>query len=105
LVSEIFAHLSERSLVADLARQAGLPPNRFAQAFSEHTHRSPHQFVLALRLEHAAQLLRASNLTLVKVAHDCGFANQQHLCNATRRHLGTTPGRYRRMHEQDRRPR
>jgi AraC family transcriptional regulator len=95
----IVAHLSERILVADLAGHAGLSPNRFAQAFSAQTQQSPHQFVLALRLEHAAQLLRTSKLNLVEVAHECGFANQQHLCNAMRRHLGTTPGRYRRMPE------
>lgn len=96
----IVAHLSERILVADLAREAGLSPNRFAQTFSEHTQQSPHQFVLAMRLDRAAQLLRRSNLNLVEVAHDCGFANQQHLCNAMRRHLGTTPSRYRRTHNQ-----
>lgn len=96
----IVAHLAERILVADLAREAGLSPNRFAQAFSEHTRLSPHQFVLGFRLDRAAQLLRASNLNLVEVAHDCGFANQQHLCNAMRRHLGTTPSRYRRTHGQ-----
>jgi AraC family transcriptional regulator len=95
----IVAHLSERILVADLARQAGLSPNRFAQAFSECAGQPPHQFVIALRLDRAAQLLRASTLDLVEVADDCGFATQQHLCNAMRRHLGTTPSRYRRMHK------
>jgi AraC-like DNA-binding protein len=97
----VVAHLSERILIVDLARQAGLSPNRFAQAFSEQTRQSPHQFVLALRLKHATELLRASTLSLVEVAHDCGFANQQHLSNCMRRHLGTTPGRYRRLREQD----
>jgi AraC family transcriptional regulator len=100
----VVANLSQRILVADLARQAELSPNRFAQAFSEHTHQSPHQFVLALRLERATHLLRTSKLNLVEVAHDCGFANQQHLSNAMQRHLGTTPGRYRRMGGQDEAP-
>lgn len=96
----IVAHLAERILVADLALVAGLPPNRFAQAFNDRMRLSPHQFVLRLRLERAAQLLRASNLDLVEVAQDCGFANQQHLSNAMRRHLGTTPSRYRRTHRE-----
>ncbi|MBA2411920.1 MAG: helix-turn-helix transcriptional regulator [Burkholderiaceae bacterium] len=93
-------HLAERVFVADLAREAGLSPHRFAHAFSEHTREPPHQFVLRVRLDRAAQLLRASNLNLVDVAHDCGFATQQHLCNAMRRHLGTTPSLYRRTHKQ-----
>jgi AraC family transcriptional regulator len=91
----VMAHLSERILVADLALHAGLAPNRFAVSYREQTGRSPHQFVLALRLEHAAQLLRHSSLRVADVAYACGFANQQHLTNTMRRHLGTTPSRYR----------
>ena len=97
-------HLSERILVADLARQAGLPPNRFACCHSRQTGQSPHQFVLALRLEHAAAMLRQPAPSVADVAHACGFANQQHLSNAMRRHLGTTPGRYRAAHQKGRGP-
>jgi len=96
----VVAHLAERILVADLARVAGLPPNRFAQAFSDRVRVSPHQFVLGVRLERAAQLLRTSNRDLVEVAQDCGFANQQHFSNAMRRRFGTTPSRYRRLHRE-----
>ena len=96
----VVAHLSERILVTDLAREAGLTPNRFAQAFSEQTNQSPHRFVLGLRLDRAAHLLKMSNLNMVEVALECGFANQQHLCNVMRRHTGTTPSRYRRIHKQ-----
>jgi AraC family transcriptional regulator len=91
----VMAHLTERILVADLARQAGLPPNRFAWAYKEQTGRSPHQFVLAVRLEHAGDLLRHSKLSLAEVAHACGFASQQHLTNTMHRRLGLTPRRYR----------
>ena len=92
----ILAHLSERIMVSDLARETGLSPNRLTQAFGDHVRQSPYQFVLGIRLDRAAQLLRDSRLNLVEVAHACGFANQQHLCNSIRRHLGTTPNSYRR---------
>jgi AraC family transcriptional regulator len=91
----VVEHLGQRLLVADLARQVNLSPNHFAHSFAEQTGRSPHRFVLALRLERATQLLERSKSSLADIAQDCGFANQQHLNNAMRRHLGTTPGRYR----------
>jgi AraC family transcriptional regulator len=94
----VVEHLSERILVADLARLASLSPNRFALCYSAQIGQSPHQFVLALRLEHAAAMLRMSTLSLAEVAHACGFANQQHLSNAMRRHFGVTPSRYRALH-------
>lgn len=96
----VIEHLSERILVADLAKQANLSPNRFALCYSERTGQSPHQFVLALRLEHAAAMLRLPTPSVADVAHGCGFANQQHLSNAMRRLLGTTPSRYRVLHRQ-----
>jgi AraC-like DNA-binding protein len=95
----ILAHLPERIMVADLARETGLSPNRLTQAFGDHARQSPYQFVLGLRIDRATQLLRDSSLNLVDVANACGFTNQQHLCNAVRRHLGTTPNRYRRSHQ------
>lgn len=91
----VLAHLADRILVADLALQAGMTPNRFATSYREQTGQTPHQFVLSLRLAHAATLLCHSSLTVADVAHACGFANQQHLTNTMRRHLGTTPSRYR----------
>jgi AraC-like DNA-binding protein len=91
----VMAHLAERILVADLAREAGLSLDRFAVAYKEQTGQSPHQAVLALRLAHAADLLRHSKLGLADVAHACGFASQQHLTNAMHRHLGVTPRRLR----------
>lgn len=95
----ILSHLSERVLVGDLARQVGLSPNYFAVCFSEQTGLSPHKFVLSLRLERAAQMLSRSESRLADIAQDCGFASQQHLNNAVRRHLGTTPARYRALHK------
>jgi AraC family transcriptional regulator len=91
----VMQNISERILVADLAKLAGLSPNHFAASFAEQTAQSPHKFVLALRVEHAATLLTQSELSLAHIAIDCGFANQQHMNNAVRRHLGTTPGQYR----------
>jgi AraC family transcriptional regulator len=91
----IMQHLEQRILVADLAKLAGLSPNHFAASFMEQTGQSPHQFVLAQRVDRAAELLARSDLSLTLVAIDCGFSSQQHMSNAVRRFLGVTPGRYR----------
>ncbi len=89
------ANLSERILVADLANRVDLSPARFAALCREQTGHSPHQFVVSLRLASATDLLAHSCLSLAQIAQECGFANQQHLSNTMRRHLRTTPNRYR----------
>jgi AraC family transcriptional regulator len=87
----IAANLGERILVADLAAVAGLPAGRFAQAFTRHTGRSPHQYVLSRRVEHATAMLRRGQDSLAEVAASCGFASQQHMTRVLRVRLGITP--------------
>lgn len=89
------AHLTHRILVQDLAQAVGLPPNRFAQAFTQRTGLAPHQFVLQCRLQRAMALLQHSRLGLADVAAACGFSSQQHLTHTMRLKLGVTPGRLR----------
>lgn len=89
------AHLADRLLVADLAAVAGLAPNRFASAFVARTGRSPHQYLLALRLERASRLLQQTVRPLADIAADCGFASQQHMTQLMSRRLGITPARLR----------
>lgn len=91
----VMAHLGQRILVADMALQAQLSPDRFAFIYKQQTGQTPHQLVMALRLEHAAELLRHSDLSLAEVAGHCGFSSQQHLTNVMHKQLGVTPGRYR----------
>lgn len=96
LRDHVMSHLSERILVTDLAAVVGLPPQYYALAHSRLTGQTPHQFVLALRLKHATELLRHTSRGLADVAAECGFSSQQHLTHTMRRRLGTTPARWRR---------
>ena len=91
----VAAHLDQRILVADLAALSGLSPNRFALACVGATGRSPHQFVLQLRIERAVQLLHYSTHGLAEVAAASGFSSQQHMTKVMRQRLGTTPARQR----------
>ncbi len=89
------AHLDQDLSLEALAQQAGFSPYHFARLFRHTTGESPHQFVLRQRIERAQRLLDARDLSLVHVARVCGFANQSHLTQAFKRHLGLTPRAYR----------
>ena len=95
------ANMQRRILVADLAAVAGVPPEVFAKAYVRFTGRSPYQFVLAMRVERAVQLLRQSRLGLAEVAAACGFSSQQHMTHVLTDRLGSAPAIVRRaaLHE------
>lgn len=88
----IAANLSERIRVSDLAVVAGLPAGPFAHAFTRYAGRSPHQYVLARRVENATAMLRGGQGSLADVAAACGFASQQHMTQVLKDRLGMTPG-------------
>ncbi|MFJ8034686.1 helix-turn-helix domain-containing protein [Streptomyces sp. NPDC096032] len=88
--------LAEPLPITDLASAASLSPSQFTRRFRASTGRSPHQYLLSLRLEAACRLLRTTSVPIAEVAAVCGFSHQEHLTRVMRARLGTTPAALRR---------
>ncbi|WEZ86045.1 helix-turn-helix transcriptional regulator (plasmid) [Rhizobium sp. 32-5/1] len=56
----------------------------------------PYTYVAEHRLQRAADLLRASNLSATEVALECGFASSSHFTVAFKRAFGASPTEFRR---------
>ena len=82
--------------VADVADACRLSRSYFIRAFRETTGQTPHQWLLAQRIELARTLLAGSQLPLAEVAAACGFADQSHFTRVFAQGVGTSPGRWRR---------
>jgi transcriptional regulator GlxA family with amidase domain len=78
-----------------MARRANLSPSRFAAVFRQHFGLSPHQYFLRLRIEHAQELLRTTDLPQRDIAAYCGFADVHHFSKAFKRITRLPPGVYR----------
>lgn len=89
-------HIGEPLSVADMARRANLSPSRFGVVFRRHFGLSPHQYFLRLRIGHAQELLRTTDLPLREIAVSCGFADVHHFSKAFKRVARLPPGAYRR---------
>ena len=85
--------------LADLARECGLSPSHFSRAFRQSTGSSPHQWLLQRRVDAAKSLLCDRKLSLSEVALACGFADQSHFTRVFTRHVGISPGVWRRSLE------
>jgi AraC family transcriptional regulator len=91
----VLQHLSQELSLEALARQIGFSAYHFARLFRETTGETPHQFVMRQRIKRAQHLLKWSHESLAQIALESGFANQSHLTQVFRRHLGLTPRAYR----------
>jgi AraC family transcriptional regulator len=92
----------EDNLDGDLSLQAmaaevDISPLYLARAFKAAVGQSPHQYVLARRIERAKELLRNTDLPVVDVALSSGFSSQSHLSHWFIRQIGVSPAMYRRQ--------
>jgi transcriptional regulator GlxA family with amidase domain len=83
--------------VASLADVAGMSRTTFAQRFVASYGRPPIDFVHAVRLRHAAHLLRTTDVPIKVVAGAVGYRSRSQFSHAFRAHYELDPSTFRRM--------
>lgn len=81
--------------IDDLAGAAGMSVSHFIRAFRRSTGATPHQHVLARRIERAMGLLARPECSVAEVADRTGYASPSHFVASFKQRLGVTPGTYR----------
>ncbi len=90
-------HYAADNPVSEMARRSGLPPTTFARRFRKATNRSPQEYVLAVRIEEARQLLETTNTPVADVGEAVGYADTPSFRRLFKRKTGLTPVEHRRM--------
>ena len=90
-------HLDEPLSIPQLSRRAFLSPTAFKAAFRQRYGLAVHAWLRQRRMERAAQLLRASSLTVLEVAQSVGYSSGSQFSTAFRQRYGTSPGKFRKM--------
>jgi AraC family transcriptional regulator len=85
-----------------IARQAALSPYYFTRQFTAMVGMPPYRYLIMLRIQRAALLLRESDLTVTQILHRVGFHSPSHFTTTFRRHMGMSPTDYRRRFDFER---
>ncbi len=88
-------HLEEPLSVRDFARNAGVSERTIARRFVDETGASPLQWLVAVRIQRARELIETADLSVDEVARQCGLGTAANLRLHFRRFVGTTPTAYR----------
>lgn len=91
----IAANYDHEVKLAELAQVVGMSSFHFAREFKKTTGITPHQYLIAYRIERAKSLLARDDLPLTEVGLRSGFSHQSHFTRLFRRFTGTTPHSYR----------
>jgi transcriptional regulator GlxA family with amidase domain len=92
----IAEHYEEPSPVRRMVRLSGLAERTFKRRFQQATGMSPLEYVHALRLEEAKQMLESGDEPIEAIAAEVGYEDAGYFSRLFRRHVGLTPAQYRR---------
>jgi transcriptional regulator GlxA family with amidase domain len=82
--------------VAAMVEISGLPERSFNRRFSQATGMTPLQYVHAVRLEEAKQMLETTDGAIEAIANEVGYEDASFFGRLFLRNVGVTPAQYRR---------
>lgn len=83
--------------IDEVSSACGMTRARFLSAFRQSTGKTPHQWMMAQRVEYAQSLLLKSAMSLGEISDKCGFADQAHFTRVFSNATGVPPGAWRRL--------
>lgn len=96
LAAEIRQHPAAEWNLAVAADRVGVSSPHLRRLFRQVIGLPIHQYLIRVRLEHGAHLLRSAELPIKAVAAACGYPDVLHFTKAFRRHAAMPPAAYRR---------
>jgi len=91
----IAEHYDEPNPVTALVRLSGLAERSFKRRFQQATGMAPLEYVHALRIEEAKQMLEAGDEPIEAIAHEVGYEDAAFFSRLFRRKVNLTPAHYR----------
>lgn len=88
-------HFTEDISLAEISKYCYVSPFHFSRLFKLFTSSSPHQFLLSLRLQHAAMLVKNTVLPVADIAFTSGFNSIEYFTAAFRQQYKCPPAKYR----------
>jgi AraC family transcriptional regulator len=92
----IETHVADNLSLADIAGAAGVSVSSLTRGFRTALDVAPHRWVLNRRIASAQRLMSTGKTPLSEIAVLCGFADQSHLARVFLRHVGESPGLWKR---------
>lgn len=83
----------------ELAELTRMSQSHFSHSFKASTGLAPHEWQMRTRLERAKELLSLNTQPLTEIAAETGFSDQAHFTKVFRKHVGTTPARWRKARQ------
>ena len=92
---------SDQLKLADLAALVGMNPVSFSRFFHQRTGRTLSEYIVDIRLGHAARMLVDTSKTVSEICYECGFNNLSNFNRTFKARRNCTPRDFRAMYKKN----
>lgn len=84
----------------DIAAASGFSPNHLSRKFRQATGIGTHEYLVQVRLQHAAFALASTEDSVTRIALSCGFSDSNYFKDVFKKYFGLTPRDYRKKQKE-----
>ncbi|MEC9488222.1 MAG: AraC family transcriptional regulator [Halanaerobium sp.] len=95
VIDYIYTNYNRDCQLDKLASLANLSTYHFIRVFKDSTGKTPFQFLLDVKVERAAELLKTKECNVTEVGLRCGFSNPSYFSTVFKKKTGFSPTQYR----------
>ncbi len=88
-------HFCEKLSIDEIAGVIGINRSYLQSLFKSATGKTILEYINSLRIEKACFIMKNTDLAIIDIAVDCGFASRQHFLYVFKKHMGITAREYR----------
>ncbi|MEK5418542.1 helix-turn-helix domain-containing protein [Paenibacillus sp. FSL L8-0708] len=92
------SHYHENIQLDQLAERFDLNSSYVSNLYSRSTGQTILEYVTWLRIRKAKKMLWESSFKISKTSSNVGYDNQRYFCQVFKKHVGASPGQYRKEH-------
>lgn len=85
---------------ADIASASGFSPNHLSKKFRETAGISTHEYLIQVRLQHAALALSSTEDSITQIALRCGYSDSNYFKDVFKKRYGLSPRDYRKRQQE-----
>lgn len=92
---EIARNYNKQIYLKDLADMVGMTPTAFSRFFKIRTGRTLSDYIIDIRMGHAARMLVDTTMTMAEICYECGFNNISNFNRIFKKRKGCCPKEFR----------
>lgn len=92
---EIATNYNKQLYLKDLADMVGMTPTAFSRFFKMRTGRTLSDYIIDIRIGHAARMLVSTSMTMAEICYECGFNNISNFNRIFKKRKGCCPKEFR----------